>query len=101
VVADLVEAGDVLRREVEPVERLDELADGEPLVLGAQLAAHGAPHRVLLVAVADVGRRLPRPPVEGVPGDVVASGPVGLVGEARVVGREMDLDLAVVGRGDR
>ena len=99
-VGDLLEARDVVLGEAELRDALVELGDREVLVLGRQLAHDGPPDIVLGLRVADVGSRLAGAPRERQRGDLVAARPVRLVGEARVVGREVDLHAVVV-VGDR
>ena len=101
VLADEVEARHAVGRQVERLLGLEELADRKPLVLGGELAADGAPHLLLVVVVLDGRRGLARLPGERQGGDVVAALAVDGVVRARMVVREVDLDVAVLALCDR
>jgi hypothetical protein len=98
---DLLELGDVVAGEVERHDGLVERAAGELLVLGGELAPHGAPDVVLGLRVVDAGRRCPGLPGQRGGGDLVAALLVGGVPRAGVGVGEVHGDRAVVGLRDR
>jgi hypothetical protein len=93
--AHQVEAGHAVHGKIERLLGLDELADRKALVLGRELAADRAPHVLLGLGVLNGGRRFTKLPCEGERGDLTAPPPVLRVAGARVVGGEVNGDLAV------
>ena len=89
---DLVELGHVVGGQRERGLGLAERAAGEPLVLGRELAADGAPDLVLGLGVLHLRDRRARLPGERRGGDLVAAPAVLGVGGAGMVVGQVDLD---------
>jgi hypothetical protein len=87
---DLVERRYPVARERDPPERLAILGDGVAIVLGRELAPHGPPHLLLLVAVRNRRGGLPGVPGECRRRDLAAPRPIRRVVGARMIVGEVD-----------